>query len=157
MRKLALYALLVIQLAGLTGLYQWHLIGKNHQPTVMLRTQPVDPRDLLRGDYIILNYEISTLPGDYPKERRRADEVYVVLKDDGGFAVIDRVVRERPEAGEKFIRGRIRGQRIEYDLEKYFVPEGKGNPPLPITVEVAIRADGRAQIKRLFSEGKPWP
>jgi uncharacterized membrane-anchored protein len=46
---------------------------------------------------------------------------------------------------------------ILYDLEKYFVPEGMGNPPRPITVEVAIAPDGRGRIKTLFADGEPWP
>src|ERR1700722_19874827 len=29
---------------------------------VTLRAQPVDPRDLLRGDYVTLSYNISQLP-----------------------------------------------------------------------------------------------
>lgn len=28
---------------------------------VLLKTAPVDPRDLLRGDYVILTYDISTI------------------------------------------------------------------------------------------------
>lgn len=152
----ALYVLLVVQLTGLVGLYAWHESGRS-QPTVMLRTQPVDPRDLLRGDYIILNYDISTLPAEFGKTDRDGAEVFVVLKRDGEFAVMDRVMDWPPEAGELFNRRRVRGQRIEYDLEKFFVPEGRGNPPQPITVEVAIRGDGRAQIKRIFSQGNPWP
>ena len=40
---------------------------------VVLKTAPIDPRDLLRGDYVILNYEISSVPastivGGLPKE-----------------------------------------------------------------------------------------
>src|SRR5512142_3370735 len=31
---------------------------------VLLETHPVDPRDLLRGDYVTLNYKISTVPLD---------------------------------------------------------------------------------------------
>ena len=29
---------------------------------VLLESAPVDPRDLLRGDYVILSYKISVLP-----------------------------------------------------------------------------------------------
>ena len=31
---------------------------------VLLKTAPVDPRDLLRGDYVILSYDISSVPGE---------------------------------------------------------------------------------------------
>ena len=38
---------------------------------ILLKTAPVDPRDLLRGDYVILSYDVSTIPaalitGDRP-------------------------------------------------------------------------------------------
>jgi len=156
MRIKLLYVLLAVQLAGLAALYAWHQAGLGY-PTVMLKTLPVDPRDPLRGDYIILNYEISRLPENFSSGEREGREVYVILKEEGGFAVTDRVQEWKPGYGERFIRGRVRRGRIEFDLEKYFVPEGKGNPPRPITVEVALRGDGTPQIKRLFSEGKPWP
>jgi uncharacterized membrane-anchored protein len=42
-------------------------------------------------------------------------------------------------------------------MEKYFVPEAKGNPSGKITVLVAVRPDGSAQIKQLYNEGKAWP
>lgn len=156
MRIKLLYVLLAVQMAGLVALYAWHQAGLGY-PTVMLKTLPVDPRDPLRGDYIILNYEISELPENFRARKREGGHVYVVLKEEEGFAVTDRVQEWKPGYGEMFIRGRVRGGRIEYDLEKYFVPEGRGNPPRPITVEVALRGDGTPQIKRLFSQGKPWP
>ena len=30
--------------------------------SILLETERVDPRDLLRGDYLILNYKISSVP-----------------------------------------------------------------------------------------------
>ncbi|NJM06196.1 GDYXXLXY domain-containing protein, partial [Candidatus Gracilibacteria bacterium] len=49
---------------------------------VRLAIVPVDPRDLLRGDYVILNYAIgelnlTVLPGD--DGFRRGDPAFVVL------------------------------------------------------------------------------
>ena len=35
---------------------------------VALATRPVDPRDFLRGDYVVLNYEISSLPAGELKD-----------------------------------------------------------------------------------------
>lgn len=156
MRIKLLYVLLAVQLAVLAALYAWHQAGLGY-PTIMLNTLPVDPRDPLRGDYIILNYEISRLPENFRSGENEGREVYVILREEGGFAVTDRVQEWKPGYGERFIRGHVRRGRIEFDLEKYFVPEGKGNPPRPITVEVSLRGDGTPQIKRLFSQGKPWP
>ncbi len=55
---------------------------------IMLKTEPIDPRDLFRGDYVILNYEISQLPtekleGD--NEFERLQPIYVALEERGQF------------------------------------------------------------------------
>ena len=55
----ALYAYLVVLLlvfCTMVGMNEYTLI---HGHKLMLKTVPVDPRDLLRGDYVILDYEIS--------------------------------------------------------------------------------------------------
>ena len=43
---------------------------------VTLQTRPVDPRDLLRGDYVVLRYDISEVPAgplkDQPARARNA-------------------------------------------------------------------------------------
>mgnify|MGYP001598691262 CR=1 FL=1 len=51
---------------------------------IKLKTLPVDPRDLLRGDYVILSYPISTIPkdivtGEVPKVNGR-ERLVVRLK-----------------------------------------------------------------------------
>ena len=55
---------------------------------VMLKTEPIDPRDLFRGDYVILNYEISQLStaeleGDNEFERHQP--IYVAIEQRGQF------------------------------------------------------------------------
>lgn len=156
MNRKLIYLILALQVLGLIALYAWHHSGRGH-PTVMLRTFPVDPRDYLRGDYIILNYEISQIPTSTPWQVRENDDVFVVLEEKDGFAHTSRIQPWKPGYGERFIKGRVRHGRIEFDLEKYFVPEGLGTPPPPLTVEISLRADGRAQINQLYSQGRPWP
>jgi uncharacterized membrane-anchored protein len=46
---------------------------------------------------------------------------------------------------------------LDYGIGKYFVPEGKGNPPGKITVEIVIRKNGVPQIAQLYSDDQPWP
>ena len=59
--KLILIAVLVqvLILGWMAGEREWIV---RTAPTVWLRTAPVDPRDLFRGDYVTLGYEISTIP-----------------------------------------------------------------------------------------------
>ncbi|MBI3415889.1 MAG: GDYXXLXY domain-containing protein, partial [Verrucomicrobia bacterium] len=46
--------------------------------------------------------------------------------------------------------------RVEYGLERYYVREGTGRPQGKLTVQVAVPAYGRAVIKQVFVDGKPY-
>jgi uncharacterized membrane-anchored protein len=101
---------------------------------IILRTVPVDPRDLFRGDYVVLRYEISDLHLDtLAQPEFRADrntDVYVALQESNGYWQAVRVARHAP-ATPPFIKGRVtsvssQSIRVSYGIESYFVPEGKG-------------------------------
>ena len=164
MNRKILYAVLAAQLVVLSGLYAYYSTGLGF-PVYRLRTVPVDPRDLLRGDYVILRYEISRLP-DGTKPGDFGANVWVKLKPDGNVWVMDRVSRspENPEAnatGGPTLRARREGNQLIYDLERFYVPEGTGQGAPrsgALIVEIAVRGNGTAQIKRLLDEnGNPWP
>jgi len=123
-------------------------------PSFWLRTAPVDPRDLFRGDYVRLNYDISTIPrekfgpelktfvDDLPKTGsyttflgEREIPVYVALttNPETGVAEVVSVDRVPPPSGS-FLKGRVcrydaaasRLSGIEYGIDAYFVEQGKG-------------------------------
>ena len=140
---------------------------------VLLETRPVDPRDLLRGDYVILNYTISSiatnlfvppLPDSLPHGRT----VWVALAPRDGFHEVVRSSLERfePGAGEVLLKAEANGWsggrnaarevQVEYGLERYYVREGTGNPRGKITVEAVVPASGRASIRQVFLNGKPY-
>ncbi|NJM55817.1 MAG: GDYXXLXY domain-containing protein [Verrucomicrobiae bacterium] len=145
---------------------------------VHLETQPVDPRDLLRGDYVILNYKISTLPGsifpeDFQTNRFTAAlngrDVYVLLEKRGEFheAVSASLERASDDPQRPQLRGTIRysqwggnrtndTMRVEYGLERYYVEEGTGNPRGKLTVDVSVPASGRGLIKQVYVDGVPY-
>jgi len=50
----------VLQLAGLIGLYVYHLHIEKTGKTYLIKCQPIDPTDLLSGDYISLRYEMTS-------------------------------------------------------------------------------------------------
>ncbi len=142
--------------------------------TVYLKTAPVDPRDLFRGDYVRLSYEISTvsknlLRGDLPQHMEdKGYKVYTVLKTEPDrTAEILYVTDRKPEQGI-FIRGRIaqnwrlrssgRAVGIHYGIESYFVQQGKGlemerkrggpgDVQIPMEMAVAVDQKGSAVIK----------
>jgi len=119
---------------------------------IRLATAPLDPRDLFRGDYVILNYKISTLEpakldGDKSFERNQTVFVRVAPGADG-LAEAKGVYLSRPPApaGGIVLEGKVvsagacvanadgdpdcnagrRAIRVTYGLESYFVPEGTG-------------------------------
>jgi len=148
---------------------------------VTLQIRPVDPRDFLRGDYVVLNYDISQLPaGPLQDEPASARNPIVFVKlapnRDGLYEAIsvhaDAVAVKSPEV---LIRGRVAygatcGPRarafcdklqVRYNLESYFIPEGEGRKleqvrnQRKLTVVAAIMPSGRAAIKRLLVDGEP--
>lgn len=138
---------------------------------VLLKTVPVDPRDLFRGDYVILRYEISRLDlnniaVDYT-DFKMGDKAYVTLKRENGYGIISRIFRNPPKNEDVFIKGIIKevsGKRlsIEYGIESYFVPEGKGQEierlreGKKLDVKVSIDRFGNAAIKSLLTDGKEF-
>jgi len=139
---------------------------------VLLETRPVDPRDLLRGDYVILNYAISTIPNERVADRdldTAADstEVFVTLEKKGAFHEAVSVSRTLPPGETRpVIRGRVdsswmpgplRGSlRVKYGIERYFVREGTGEPTGTLTVEASVSTGGEASIREVFVDGKPY-
>ncbi len=147
---------------------------------VKLQTRPVDPRDLLRGDYVALSYDISTVPaGDLADKpgARAGMPVFVTLAPagDGFYQAVSVHLQPVVVTGQDvLIRGRtgygsVCGGAVPvfcasipviYGLEKYFVPEGEGRTieaatPRAVAIVAAIMPDGRAAIKRLLLDGKP--
>jgi uncharacterized membrane-anchored protein len=141
----------------------------------MLKTRPVDPRDLLRGDFVILRYDISDVPvsvftppvtdhGVLASERT----VQVELRPEGGFyrvhrASLDSIVAE---PGNVVLVGRSVARdpdgtlgtslEVQYDLERYYVREGTGNPQGELTVQVSVPRSGRGMIRQVFVDGIPY-
>ncbi len=138
--------------------------------TIWLRTAPVDPRDPFRGDYVTLDYEVSTLPkavrrdglkDDKAPERGR--QLYAVLREDEeGLAELDYATDQRPSGG-LFLRGRTEyswggdAWRARYGIEAYFVEQGKGKVleesrtrtgiQVPLEMQVAVGRNGIAVLK----------
>lgn len=137
----------------------------------LLETLPIDPRDLLRGDYIVLNYKISEIPLDLfsPAQNEplpNGKVVYAILAPRGDYYEVVRASLERPEPSgrEVVVHGRsqyswsrgLKRVRVVYGLERLYVAEGKGRPNGKLTVEVAVPRSGRALIRNVFVDGKPF-
>lgn len=174
MRKPFVIAAMVLQvvvLGFIAGEREWVVrTGR----TVFLRTAPVDPRDVMRGDYVRLNYEMSRVPRSLcrgvlavtnaPDETTSRDmKVYALLREDEGDVVELTALSDEPPGDGLFIRGRTDGSwdgrvAVRYGLEAYFMEQGKGQEleqgrlrdgiQVPLEMEVAVSPRGLAVLKR---------
>ncbi len=131
---------------------------------VTLQTVPVDPRDLLRGDFVVLRYEISELRAA-GLDVLLGEDIFVELVETGdgqwGAAAIDRAPRSD---WQRFIRGTVVSKtddriELEYGIEAYFVPEGRGfeiETARDVDVVVALSDEGDAVIRHLIVDGDRW-
>ena len=109
---------------------------------IHLRTAPIDPRDLFRGDYVRLNYEISRIPlaaikeAEGLKELKKGQKIYVTLKQGpNGLYELAEANLHKPKQG-LYLTGRsVYPHRlssvtsplwVNYGIEAYFVEQGKG-------------------------------
>ncbi|MBL8578582.1 MAG: GDYXXLXY domain-containing protein [Mesorhizobium sp.] len=166
------------------GFLSWIIMGRaavlRNGQEVVLKVEPIDPRDLLRGDYVVLNYEIRNVPvaivSNAPSDGDAARDtpIFVRLgKDDDGYwrarSASLRAPAGQPTAGEVDIRGIITSgpfgselaYNVGYGIDRFYVPEGEGRAietdmrERPFGVLAAIAQDGTAQIKALLDGQTP--
>jgi len=177
-KKLLLSAI-VLAIAQIAFL-SWMIAGRaavlRNGQDVLLKVEPVDPRDFLRGDYVILTYEIRNVPvklvanappGEFTSE---GGPIFVRLaKDADGFwrprAASLGQPDGVPDTGEVDIRGMVSGGwslgpdasfSVDYGIDRYYVPEGQGREieidmrERPFGIVAAIGKDGVPMIKALM-------
>lgn len=173
MKHKLLILVLALQSAWLLGMVFVQERALREGTVILLETRPVDPRDLLRGDYVILNYKISSIPTDrfsppLTDTLPYGQTIWVALAPHGEFHEVTRASTEEfvPGEGEILLRGKggwwagtrsaDRQVNVEYGLERYFVREGTGEPRGKLTVQTVVPASGRARIKQVFLDGNPY-
>ncbi len=102
--------LILIQIFILTGiiLYREHWIKTGTK--IILKTAPIDPKDIFRGDYLLLRYHISSLDLDKLNVRedfKKKERVYVSLEKADDIWRPVSVTKAMPSQGI-FIQGRVR-------------------------------------------------
>lgn len=185
-QKKILYLTIVFWLLIFSGFIAYKEYTLRTGTEVLLKTLPVDPRDLFRGDYVTLNYEISTLDMEkIPSEDSYfySDEpVYLALELKNGYGIPKKIYTTPPEDG-LYIKGKVKDViydwetdesgitteeetikelRVDYGIESYFVPEGRGmeiekaqrTDKTEVDAKVIIDKYGNAVIKSLLIDGK---
>ncbi len=146
-RRTAAFATVVAAMAVLPLLLiAWNEVQLARGRDVVLRTEPIDPIDLVRGRYVRLRYEISGISAPM------GETVYVPLHEEGDRWTGTFATTDRPDDGV-FIRGRARRGGIVYGIETYYADEDEarrleseaGN----LHVRVSLDDDGKARIESL--------
>lgn len=105
---------------------------------IVLETKAYDPTDLFRGDYVAINFAISDIPKskvDLPSDKIYNKNLFVSLKQEGKYYVVDQVSETKPKQGT-YLKGKFQevynpvnesgAFRVDYSLDKYFVEQGSG-------------------------------
>ncbi|WP_045835804.1 GDYXXLXY domain-containing protein [Hyphomicrobium sp. 99] len=148
---------------------------------ITLAVQPLDPRDIFRGDYVTLGYDISGLKKSTTETDpdfsglSRGSMAYVTLAPapDGKWTETHVGSRYPSQVapGEVVLKGRVKyvwnaGNdaemtiQVRYGIENYFVPEGTGRAledkvrSHEIKAIVAVASDGTAALKGLIVDGE---
>lgn len=170
-RKLLLLAIAFQLLVPAWMAAKRELVVQNGR-TLYLRTAPIDPRDIFRGDYVRLSYEASGFSPRQTSEQIRkqgvekGSVVYARLETGpGGLSRAIELAREHPASGP-FLRGRALHRwrpevggalQVRYGIEKYFVEQGRGKAmeqrrgrrqgiQTPLEMELAVDTSGTAVI-----------
>lgn len=148
---------------------------------LILPVVPVDPRDLFRGDYVVLGYPITPVKRSDLSDAHAFDTaakgstVYVTLQQtpDGAWKAVsvDRSYSRQHGLDDVVLRGIVRYPRgevgaadaaidVSFGIERYFVPEGTGMAleakvrDNQIQAIVAVGHDGTAAMKGLIVGGE---
>ncbi len=166
-RRLLLFAVLVaaqaIFILGVIVREENRLDGRE----IVLESRPVDPRDPLRGDHVILGYVAEDLRHLQAPQVPTGATVHVLFEDRGRFwepvdvSGFGHPPLEDWDDDQAWVRARVESTdplRVSYaNLGNYFIPQGTGDPPKPPEVIVSVSDDGTVRIKRLEIDGERWP
>ncbi|CAG2159687.1 GDYXXLXY domain-containing protein [Cupriavidus numazuensis] len=132
-----------------------------HGDTVYLRLAPVDPRSLMQGDYMALNFAIgAAIRAAQPAGLEQRDGVAVIRLDANREASFVRLHRDEPlAADEQLLRfqtvdSRWGGRQVQVSTDAYFFQEGQGGRFEKARFgEFRVDGSGQALLVGLRGEG----
>ncbi len=152
--------------AQMIGLVAFAIVKQNAVATgteVVLQAVPVDPRSLLQGDYVVLDYQIARVPEPFSEQYEPGDDAIVTLEKNGLVWVASRYFAGRGvllSEGETYIHGIVGSDgRIDFGIGTYFVPEGTGHiveRARDLKVRVSLSGDGDATVTGVIVDGEDF-
>ena len=154
----------------LIGMIVDHNVRRTTGTEILLDLEPVDPRDLLAGYYVIISTPLHSIDPEQvggEADFERSADVYVVVEPDGGGSWQPVSIHsERPEAGV-FVHGKVQWVspntiRAHFNLERYYADADTAQAleirrqagPDSLRLIVSVGSDGRAIIRGLEIDGE---
>ncbi len=179
-------ALRVIAVAlVLSGALVWMIVDRARLlrtgREIVLKTEPMDPRDVFRGHYAQLNYEISRIPRSLVEDLKPGmiaaggSAIHVILSPgEDGFWHPVRASLAPPRKvgpGRVMLKGRLKwnlaggdtgGISVTYGIERYYASRKRAleverlgrDREMPLGVIVRVSPSGKAAIAGLKIEGR---
>lgn len=134
--------------------------------TVTCLAHGIDPRDLMRGDYVELAYDFNELSLsdstidrdiDLPASFRYGDRLYVTYRESDTGIVVTGVFTHRPQSTMNFLKATVQGRsdiekedsvkgwatiRVRYGIEEYYTDSRTAH-----VVETSIRNGQRLLVR----------
>ena len=121
--------LIIVNLILLLGYFNWSVYQKEQTlkdgQLVLLQLAPVDPRSLMQGDYMRLNYKEAS--SNLPDEQTDTRGYAILRKDSNQVGEIVRLQNtlEPVNDNELVIRYKIINRRLFLGAESFFFEEGQ--------------------------------
>lgn len=121
-------AIVLAGLIAILAIVNWQIVGKERVlrdgAPLLIALAPVDPRSLIQGDYMRLDYAIArqiAYQADWPRD----GQIVVMPDADGVAQFVRRHAPGEPLApGERLLRYRRRAGRIRIGTDAFFFQEG---------------------------------
>ncbi|MCF6292385.1 MAG: GDYXXLXY domain-containing protein [Robiginitomaculum sp.] len=177
-RIAALLGLCAVLTAFLLSMIWGHQQARNNGTEIILDMEPVDPRSLFRGHYVIIKtplHEIhpSSVLGD--DDFNKGDKIFVSLtRDENENFNITSITKQQPAEGSIFIQGRVWSYwkivqgfaeqpnnriKIQYNIESYFTDKvsalalEKKVEESKMRIILSVDENGKAVIRGLEIDG----
>ena len=136
-KRLFILLLIAIQVCYLLFLTLSYYSISWYGKEITLKTAPVDPSDLFRGDYVILNYDINEVNADLWKEKDNINDhstLYVTLQRKGTYFNVTGLSSTKPSSllsNAVVMKARLDYADNEhiyltYGIEQYYVEDNTG-------------------------------
>jgi hypothetical protein len=146
--KIALIVFSILQIFVIL----WMLISANlplyFGEEIKIKTTPIDPRSLFRGNFVRLNYDLSPVSTDI--KFKKGEKVYLSLKQANDFWITNKAYKNKPDG--KYISCRVKNyykNNVYFkcaNINAFFTKKARA-----LKLEKDLQAGGATAVIMLFN------